>query len=277
MFTLSAPAKINLFLHVTGRLENGYHTMQSLMVFTDAGDTLSFEAHDGFSLQVNGPFAAALSGENLIAQAAQKLAAQYGRKPDARITLTKNLPVASGIGGGSSDAAATLKGLAQLWQLPKDTAALAGIARTIGADVPACLYGHPLWAEGIGDKILPLTGFPPLHLVLVNPLVATPTPQVFKTFNGRFAAPLPVPSGGWMEFLQTAHNDLSAPAAAVTPEIRDVMTALENTGTPQLCRMSGSGATCFAIYATRAKADEAAQNLRVHHPRWWAMSATTTV
>ncbi len=272
----AAPAKINLFLHVTGRTDDGYHTLQSLMAFTDIGDTLAFANHDGFALRADGRFAEALTGENLIAQAAQKLAAHYGLPLDAQITLTKNLPVASGIGGGSSDAAAALKGLAQLWRLPPDSAEiLARIGATIGADVPACLYARPLWAEGIGEKILPAENVPPLHLVLANPLIPTPTPQVFKAFRGPFSEPVRVPAGDWIAFLHTTRNDLLDAACTVTPAIRDVLAALESTHAPQFCRMSGSGATCFALHATRTSAETAAAALRARHPGWWIAAATT--
>ena len=273
-FHIFAPAKINLFLHITGKREDGYHALQSLMVFADVGDDLEFFIQDEFEVEVSGLFADALpeSKENLVYKAAQLLAEEYKTQLRGKIVLIKNLPIASGIGGGSADAAAALKGLVRLWNLPDDAARLQNIAAQLGADVPACLYGEAVWAEGIGDKLTPAPDVPPLHLVLVNPRVATATPAVFKNFKKSFSAPVKIEPLD-IEGLKHCRNDLTEAAVAVTPEIRAVMAAIASTDHCLFHRLSGSGATCFGVYEDEISAKMAAIALKKIHPTWWIQSA----
>ena len=273
-FHIFAPAKINLFLHIVGKREDGYHILQSLMVFADVGDDLEFSAQDEFSVGVAGPFSAALSEtkDNLVYQAARLLSEEYKVPLCGKIVLTKNLPVASGIGGGSTDAAAALRGLVKLWKLADDPARLHKVAQQLGADVPACLYGRAVLAEGVGEKLTPTPDMQRLHLVLVNPQVATPTPAVFKKFHGRFSEPVQT---GHMNVndLKQCRNDLTDAAISVTPEIKTALSALADTKHCLLHRLSGSGATCFGVYGDEAAAKTAAVALGERYPVWWVRSA----
>lgn len=275
-----APAKVNLFLHVTGKRVDGYHTLQSLVGFADVGDDLEFSKHDSLYIDVIGPFAAPLENlkDNLVYKTAQMLSKAYGVPPRGKIILTKNLPIAAGLGGGSSDAAATLKGLEQLWHLPEDPLRMQEVAQQLGADVPVCMYKKLAWVEGVGEKVTCMPETPGMHFVLVNPLVPTPTAEVFKGFRGRNSDPLRFSShrksaAGWIADLKTYRNDLTDAAIAVTPEIKDVLFAIGSTTGCLLHRLSGSGATCFGIYDTAQAAQVAADMLEAHYPDWWVVKA----
>jgi len=280
-FHTFAPAKINLFLHVTGKRDDGYHTLQSLMVFADVGDDLEFSAQESFQVEVKGPFAATLpeQKDNLIYKAARLLSEEYAVPLQGKIILTKNLPVASGIGGGSADAAAALKGLVKLWNLPHDQSGdplrLQRIAQQLGADVPACLYGRTVWAEGTGETLFRVPDMPVVHGVLVNPLIPTATAAVFKNFRGGFKPRLSFPGerGMTVADLKKCRNDLTEAAVAVTPEISNVLAAIAATENCLLHRLSGSGATCFGLYDNATAALTAAVALQARHPGWWVMLA----
>jgi len=277
-----APAKINLFLHVGARRSDGFHALESLAVFTQAGDTLRIAAAEGFSLVLDGPFGAALAGEadNLIARAARALAEKAGRVPGARITLTKNLPVASGIGGGSADAAAALSGLVQVWGVALSQDEMHAIAETLGSDVPACLMSRSLWMEGRGEILTPVSGLPALSMVLVNPGVAVPTGPVFaalktRTGTGQAKAPDGLrDTAALVSYLRQTRNDLEAPARAMAPVIGDVLGALEQNG-GLLARMSGSGATCFGLFASDDAAKNATERIARSAPGWWVVATQT--
>jgi 4-diphosphocytidyl-2-C-methyl-D-erythritol kinase len=270
-----APAKINLHLHVTGRRDDGYHLLHSLVVFGGVGDRLTVEAADGLSLSVTGPFAAGLDGEadNLVLRAARALAEATGCKPAGRLVLEKNLPVSSGIGGGSADAAAALRLLGRFWGVSAEPAVLAAMAKKLGADVPVCLAGQPAAMSGIGEILEPAGHLPPAGIVLVNPGVAVSTPSVFKARSGGFSAPAVFPRGGWQDVealaadLRNTRNDLEPPARLLAPAISDAIAWLETLPGCRLARMSGSGATCFGLFdfpeAARRVVDGAA------HPGWW--------
>ncbi|RIK87554.1 MAG: 4-(cytidine 5'-diphospho)-2-C-methyl-D-erythritol kinase [Hyphomicrobiales bacterium] len=278
-----APAKVNLALHVTGRRADGYHLLDTLVVFAEAGDRIRVRraARDG--LAVTGPFAAQApaGAENLVARA-RELARTIagGRAFPVEIELEKNLPVASGIGGGSSDAAATLRALDRLWGLALPRPALAEAALPLGADLPMCLAAETLVARGIGETLTPAAGLPPLTLVLVNPGVAVATPAVFKALERRDNAPLPEPPAlpgfdalaGW---LAMQRNDLEAPAVAIAPAIAAALAALRGSGAV-VARMSGSGATCFGLFRSRQDAARAASAIAAARPSWY-VAATTTI
>ena len=281
-FSLLAPAKINLFLHITGKRDDGFHLLQSLMVFVDVGDELTFAPYDGLFLDIDGPFASDLNvapHDNLIYKAARLLADEYRVPAKARISLRKNLPVASGVAGGSSDAATALRGLVRLWRLPEENERLQKIARQLGADVPACLAHKPVWAEGIGEKMTWMPHLPQFHMVMVNPIVPTPTPEVFRRFGARFSPPLQY-SGRrksmqeWIADLSRYRNDLSDAARTVTPQIADVLRAIEATPNCHFARLSGSGATCFGIYDSPAAVHAAVNKLRASYPDWWVSAAS---
>ncbi|HEY2032507.1 MAG TPA: 4-(cytidine 5'-diphospho)-2-C-methyl-D-erythritol kinase [Rhizomicrobium sp.] len=277
MTKVFAPAKINLFLHIGDKRADGYHELESLVAFADVGDDLVFENADELSLTVEGPFAAQLGNgsDNLVLRAAEGVAMLAGHDLPRRITLTKNLPVASGIGGGSADAAATLRAFLLEWR--QDEIKLADfveLAKTLGADVPVCFFGHSAWMYGIGDGI-ERVDLPELHAVLVNPGVSVATGEVF----GKLVARSGVDKLIWpesfgsaelaVEFLKTVGNDLEAPAVSQAPVIADVLGVLRGAQGVQIARMSGSGATCFGLFADATAVQAAAAQIARDHPNWW--------
>ena len=273
-----APAKVNLTLQVTGRRADGYHELESLVVFADVGDDLKIEPMDRLTLTVDGPFAAGLAGEgdNLVLRAARALAGRAGGVPGATMTLTKNLPVASGIGGGSADAAAALRGLARLWSLRLPETELRELALGLGADVPVCLRGEAVVMSGIGETLQPVAALPPLWLVLVNPGVAVATLAVFKAREGAFSAvaePRLPPPGlrAFVHWLEARGNDLEAPACRLAPAVAAVLAALQQQQDCLLARMSGSGATCFGLFASEAPARAGAAAVAAGNPDWWVV------
>jgi 4-diphosphocytidyl-2-C-methyl-D-erythritol kinase len=273
-----APAKLNLYLHITGRRADGFHLLDSLVAFSDIGDRLSVAPAPRLALDITGPFARELAQDdprkNLVWRAADALAARLRRAPDVALTLEKNLPVASGIGGGSSDAAAALKALAEHWQASLDESALCTIAAELGADVPVCVIARSCFFGGIGDEIALAPALPPTPLLLVNPGIALPTASVFRARQGAFspaarfgAAPASVAE--LASLLAARRNDLTDAAIGIVPVIRDVLARLAAQPGALLARMSGSGATCFALFETQAAAEAAAASLHPEQPRWW--------
>ena len=280
--TVPAPAKINLALHVTGRRGDGYHLIETLAVFAGPGDALRFEPAATDRLDIDGPFSRGLTadGGNLVIRARDLLRREMPGAPPVAIRLTKNLPVASGIGGGSSDAAATLRGLARLWASSLGDADLARLAASLGADVPMCLAARPLVARGVGEELEPIDAWPPLHLVLVNPGVAVSTPAVFAALAIRDNPPLPpLPNrrdaGSIAGWLANTRNDLEAPARGLAPAIGAVLDALRSAGAG-LARMSGSGATCFGLFDSAADARAAQATIARREPGWFVAATTTT-
>jgi 4-diphosphocytidyl-2-C-methyl-D-erythritol kinase len=275
-----ARAKVNLYLHITGRRADGYHLLDSLIVFADTGDEISLAPADKLSLTIDGPFSSGLGGgpDNLVLRAAHALQEVTNARSGAAIRLTKNLPVASGIGGGSADAAATLDGLCGLWDVAPGRAALLQIAARLGADVPVCLDGVASFVGGIGEELAPARGLPPVWLLLANPKVATPTPAVFKARRGPFSKAVrwSDPPRNFADFaarLRSSANDLTEAAISVTPAIRDVLVALAGLPGCVLARLSGSGATCFGLFADEAAARAAEGALRNARPDWWVAAA----
>jgi 4-diphosphocytidyl-2-C-methyl-D-erythritol kinase len=275
-----APAKINLFLHVGEKRSDGFHAVQSLVAFADVGDQLVFDKSEGLFLMLEGPFARGLEGdaENLALTAARLLAEESGVLRGATMVLSKNLPVSSGIGGGSADAAAALRGLEKLWDLRLSDAVRERLAETLGSDVPVCLASRPAWMEGRGECISPAGELPSLSTVLVNPGVAVSTAKVFAALQTRRGVNGTKPTqlssvSDLILFLSTTANDLEAPACAIAPEIGDALDALADCRDVLIARMSGSGATCFGLFAERAAADAAANMIRERRPDWWVAAA----
>ena len=277
MIRVSAPAKINLYLHVVGRREDGYHELDSLVAFADIADVVTAQPAVGLSLAIDGPFAAALAGgaaDNLVLRAASLLAARFGVTAGAALSLTKNLPVASGIGGGSSDAAAALRALQSLWNIATSPDELAALAARLGADVPVCLLARTAWLGGIGEVLAAAPDLPPVAIVLVNPGIALSTPSVFNARSGAFSAPgrfaEEIPDAAALAAaLRRRRNDLAAPAIGLVPAIGEVLARLGACDGALLARMSGSGATCFALFADDAAARAAAARLAGERPGWW--------
>ncbi|WP_431304785.1 4-(cytidine 5'-diphospho)-2-C-methyl-D-erythritol kinase [Sediminicoccus sp. BL-A-41-H5] len=270
----AAPAKVNLFLHVTGRRADGYHLLDSLAVFGPAADRLTATPAEALSLTLAGPFGESLATEpdNLVLRAARALAAEAGVTAGAALHLEKHLPVASGIGGGSADAAAALRLLNRLWRCGLDEAALARLAAPLGADIPVCVASRPARMQGIGEVISVAPDLPECGLLLVNPRVPVATPAVFRARQGGFSPPAALPdcwadAAAMAAKLARLTNDLEAPALSLCPVIGEVLDALRAAPGCLLARMSGSGATCFGIFATPAGAAAAA---RAMPPAWWA-------
>jgi 4-diphosphocytidyl-2-C-methyl-D-erythritol kinase len=259
-----APAKVNLTLHVTGQRADGYHLLDSLVVFADVGDRLQVQLGES-GLAVSGPMADGVptDGRNLVLKAAALMGVS------AQISLEKHLPAAAGIGGGSSDAAAVLRALQEL---TGQMAPQAGVS--LGADVPVCMAGRAAFMRGIGEDIDPVPGLGDLHAVLVNPGVEVPTGAVFKGLERKDNPPMePLPNAdGMMGWLRRQRNDLEPPACAVQPVIGEVLATLRQTQACQLARMSGSGATCFGLYASPETAQSAAKALAGHG--WWVQATT---
>lgn len=273
-----APAKINLYLHVLGRRADGYHDIDSLFVFADISDEIEVSPSNRLGLKLLGPFAHDLEttdwGGNLVILAAQALAETSGMNMSVALTLRKNLPVAAGLGGGSSDAAATLKALCRLWDLAISDGGLHAIAQGLGADVPACLGQAPVYVGGVGEDLRPAPELPAAWLVLVNPGVPLVTAEVFRQLDppGSVAARFddsPRDVYAMATTLATRSNDLEAVAIGMVPQISSAIDALENSEDCLLARMSGSGATCFGLFADEAAARSAAVGISGGHSSWW--------
>jgi len=270
-----APAKVNLFLHVGARRDDGYHPLQSLAVFTGgetAADVLSLAPADAVSLSLDGPFAVGLEGEsdNLVLRAARLLAARTSGVGGAAITLTKNLPVASGIGGGSSDAAAAFRGLSALWHISLDDLTLREMAASLGSDIPACIAAIPAFMEGRGENLTPVAAMPRLSLLLVNPGVALATGDAFRAWDGIDRGPLDY--GEPLAAALAGRNDLEPAAIGLVPSIAEVLAALRGAEGILLARMSGSGATCFGLFASAEQRDAASLRIGTERPSWWRLA-----
>ncbi|RZJ05135.1 MAG: 4-(cytidine 5'-diphospho)-2-C-methyl-D-erythritol kinase [Brevundimonas sp.] len=278
-----APAKVNLFLHVGPVAADGYHPLASLVAFADIGDAVTVQPAERLSLTVTGLFGQGLGGDdNLILKALRALGEATGAgDPPVAVTLDKQLPIAAGLGGGSSDAGAALKGARDALGLSLDDEALADIAAAVGADGPMCLHARAAWAEDRGDRLTFEPRLPPLPAILINPGVPSPTGAVYRTYDeGRAGgADLPALPADWnaasvIDWLATLRNDLEAPAVALQPAIGDVLAESARLPGVRLVRMSGSGATVFALFETPEDAAEAAGRLTREHPDWWVRSTT---
>lgn len=268
----TAYAKINLALHVRRRRDDGYHDLESIFAFANDGDQIHVSPDDYLSLTISGPFASSLdsNADNLVLRAAQLLRSQFGIAQGARLHLEKKLPVASGIGGGSADAAATLRLLAKLWSIDNNDKQISEIARILGADVPACLASTTQFGDGKGDHpveadIAPLTGTP---LLLVNPLIALSTAAAFGRWDG-------VDRGGLIRHDPLyGRNDLTSAAISLVPSIAKILDRLEALPNIRIARMSGSGATCFALFETLEARDFGESTILAEMPNVWCLAST---
>jgi 4-diphosphocytidyl-2-C-methyl-D-erythritol kinase len=280
MISALAAAKVNLYLHVAPLQADGYHPLASLMAFADIGDRVDAQAAPTLSLDMGGPFAQGLSAgeDNLVLRAARALFAIVGQQGGARLTLTKALPVASGLGGGSSDAGAALRLLRQLLAPGLDDASLQAVAEGLGADGAACLWGRAVIAEGRGERLSPAPPLPALPTVLVNPGVPSPTGAVYRAYDAMGApggadrplAPLLPDVAAVAAWLCDCRNDLEAPAVALESRIGQTLDALRAAPETLFARMSGSGATCFALCPSDEAARALAERLTRDRPPWWA-------
>ena len=275
----AAPAKLNLYLHVIGRRDDGYHLLDSLVAFAEIGDRVTAEPADELSLRVEGPFAPVLptGPDNLVLRAARALAEASGAKAGARLTLEKNLPVASGLGGGSSDAAATLRLLCRQWGTAAHPADLVRVAVTLGADVPVCLNNRAARMSGIGERLAEAPELPPCGIVVANPGVGVATADIFRARRGLWSEPAALPSGwrtaeAMASDLAALRNDLEPAAIGLYPVIAEVLSVLCRAPGSLLARMSGSGASCFGLFADEAIARTALSHVR--RPGWWCWAGT---
>lgn len=295
----TALAKINLALHVRARRPDGYHEIETLFAFCRDGDTVTVETAEADSFALTGPFAELLAGEgnNLVLAARDAFATAHGPLPPLAITLDKRLPIASGIGGGSADAAATLRALGRLMEV--DAAELADIALALGSDVPACLFGESAIGGGRGEELDPVEGLTGVAVLLVNPGSAVSTGQVFRGWDGVDRGPFrhpglvpgsaapngPRPLGhgesrykfgmtDWVSVATDNRNDLEAPAFVIAPVIANVLDRLNSQSGVTLARMSGSGATCFALFDSEAACSIARTAIAAAHPDWWCLEST---
>jgi len=267
-----APAKVNLWLNVVGRRDDGYHLLDSLVAFVDLADQVEARPDDRLSLGLDGPLAVALAEEadNLVLKAARLLADRAGVAPRAAVRLIKHIPVAAGLGGGSADAAATLRELVELWRVAMPEEELFDLAVRLGADVPMCLAGRTAFVSGIGDRLAWAPPLPECAVVLVNPGTVLPTRDVFAERHGAFSPLRPAPRP-WRDLADLAAaladrgNDLAAAAISLAPPVGQVLEALGRTGARHAA-MSGSGATCFALYESHDLAQRAASTLPA---AWW--------
>ena len=270
---VTAHAKVNLTLHVVGQRANGYHEMQSLVCLTEFGDQIHLTPAVNFSFQVIGPYAAGIPVDesNLVVQATKFMAKKHSKTLDCQIILEKNLPMASGIGGGSSDAAAVMRALSQYWSVPLPNA---DELMALGADIPVCLTTGLTLMEGAGEDVTQLSAAPNWGLVLVNPNVGVSTPAVFNALNSKHNPPMQNVAENCVDitWLGDQRNDLEPPAIAMVPEVVAVVDAISATLHCQMARMSGSGATCFGLFANTEHANAAAERLQGAHPNWWVVS-----
>ena len=279
---ITAPAKLNLFLHITGKRPDGYHLLDSLVAFTEFGDSIDITPYKRLELKLDGAFAKSLSKEdpdaNLVLRAARMLQGYAGIKQGARITLHKNIPVGAGLGGGSSDAAAALWGLGRFWNIALSAQVRTAMALQLGSDVPVCLTRTVSHMQGIGEQVTALsrkwdTGF----VLLVNPRIELLTADVFRNFKGEYQQPVSLPRAFAtfaedLEVIRGCVNALEAPAIEMMPQIETVIAAIAATPGCAVARMSGSGATCFGLYTDEALARAAASAIERSHPDWWVQA-----
>jgi len=284
MIIRDARAKLNLYLRVVGRRADGYHLLDSLVAFCDLADTIAVAPAGDLTLSIDGPLAGAIANEpvdaNLVLRAARALAGRAGVAPKAAIRLTKRIPVAAGLGGGSADAAATLLALVDLWRVAMPEEELFDLAASLGADVPMCLAGRPAQVSGIGERVGPAAALPRCAVVLVNPGTPLPTPPVFAAYaravaSHSIAAPIDTASADVStlgRLLEARGNDLTDAARSVVPAIADVLGELSGTRGCRIAQMSGSGATCFALYDDPDAAEVARAVISRDQPAWWTFA-----
>jgi 4-diphosphocytidyl-2-C-methyl-D-erythritol kinase len=269
--TYFAAAKVNLSLLVTGKRSDGYHLLHSLTTFANFGDVITMTPANEFKFTQSSAFKNLPEDDNnLIVRTAHKMAEKFNKPLSCHIHLNKKIPIGAGLGGGSSDVAATVKALIDLWGITPEKEELQNFLLSIGADAPACYYARPCVFEGIGEVITPVSTLPQMHAVLVYPNKFCSTIDVFKKYNGEFSkAPEPPHGVEVWNYLKNNDNDLTQSAIENIPEINDALNVLEKTRDVVLSRMSGSGSCCFGIFETKDQANQAAEKIQKERPNWW--------
>lgn len=275
--TITAPIKINFFLHIIGRRDDGYHNLQSLVSFANYGDIITIKPASTFSFTITGDFQSELpknNADNLILKAAHKISLALGKNLNIAITLDKKIPIGAGLGGGSADAAATIKALLGFWDATLPQGTLNDILLSLGADVPVCYQEITSYMEGIGDIITPLPSSPKIPALLIYPNEFCSTPDVFNSYMKPFTAPLELPQDlsdteKFIMFIQGQRNDLTSAACRKTPAIRDILGAIQAQSGCQVARMSGSGSACFGLFDTEENSKKAATTIQKERPNWW--------
>lgn len=272
MYQVNAYAKVNLSLQIVGKRADGYHLLESIMVFVDLADTLNLVPEMRMSLSVEGPYGSGLEVEANILMKAVHALRTHAARPELEVAMTlhKAIPVGAGLGGGSADAAALLHALNHYWNLNISEETLRNIGLTLGADVPICLYGRPAWVSGVGQEIIPVTIRCPIYLLLVNPSVLLRTVEVFRAYRPPYSIPsTPITIITGPKDISSFRNDLTDAAIAQLPQIKVILKALEELPGCEVARMSGSGATCFGWFYTQEAVKHAEEVLQVKHPDWW--------
>ncbi len=280
-----ARAKVNLTLHILGKRPDGYHELESLVVFADLCDELSFSPAREDRLRLEGPFAGAVDGENLILKAKRAAAGWLGREIYGDFLLNKNIPVAAGLGGGSSDAAAAIRILLRAYGFSAGVEGFSARAAAVGADVPVCLYDRAAWMRGLGERVTPAANLPSLPAILVNPRIKLSTAEVFRRLGAAPYQPRQVPPSALEDadfggpekaaaLLRQGRNDLEKPAAALEPAVERTLDAIRRQEGCLLARLSGSGPTCFGLFPAQEIARKAAEAVAKVHPTWWTAAVT---
>ena len=281
VFQAKSLAKINLFLHIMGKRKDGYHELDSLVAFTnDVYDIINVELSDQYQLVINGPFANQLAtNENIITRTVNLLSQKYHKPPLAKISLTKNLPSASGIGGGSSNAATVIKLLCELWNLSIPNAELISICKVIGADVPMFTVNQALYFNGIGEILTPVKEFPSIYAILINPGIFISTPEIFKMgleeyYKSQIYHQYSFDNQTLISFLKQTQNDLYFNSLQLAPSLSNIVNTLAGFEGCELSRMSGSGSTCFGLFTNIQQAETALKSLQVMFPNYWIKLTT---
>lgn len=274
--TILAPAKVNLFLHVVGKTSNNYHLLQSLVYFTDFGDKITVEESDKFSFENTG---ITIPKKNSIIDATEHLSKILQQPLNCKITLDKKIPMGGGLGGGSSDAATTIKALLKLWNAKIKPIQLNELLISLGADVPSCYMAQAGYFEGIGEHVKPISNAPQLHAILCNPNKHSATENIFKNFDSQQKTPIALPhkfktTNNLIEFLETTENDLTKSACQTAPDIIEMLNILNAEEKTLLSRMSGSGSTCFTLAENKSSAIELEKKLKSNYPEWWWQAVT---
>lgn len=265
-----APAKINLTLNVTGKRTDGYHFLHSLTCFSDFGDDIIVKPNNEFQFTIDSEIEnLSIAEDNLVVKTARLLAKHFKKPLKLHIHLNKRIPMGAGLGGGSTDAAATAKALLQFWNITPNQIELDALLLSLGADVPVCYYAQPCIFEGIGEIIRPVNNAPDLHAVLVYPNEHSSTPEIFQNYDGKYSEPKNFQEENILNYIIKNDNDLTAPAIKTTPVIKNVLKEISKTQDCLGSRMSGSGSCCFGLYKSEELTQYAADKIQKERPNWW--------